>query len=163
MLGRQRRGVRTRTATVAALLGLVSACMQPSVRPIVGPTGQPAFFVSCPDSGQCYELAGRQCPQGYDIQRAHGTAIESYLVSCKQAGAATAQRYYPANGSYAPAGSGVPAYGWTQPPSAGRSQQWAPPPPPPPPPSAEPAPETAATEGPHGFRPIATDEFDLGY
>lgn len=166
-----RIGLSPRRAILAALTSAVpliaaTACVEPSVRPIVGPSGQAAFFISCPDSGQCYELAGHQCPQGYDIQRAQGTAIESYLVSCRQPGTAQARPYYPANASYTPAPNATattPTYGWRQANPSSSTPQWAPPPPPPPPPAAEPTAETNVNEGPHGFRPIASDELDLGY
>lgn len=128
--------------------------MQPTVRPIVGPSGSPTLFISCADTGQCYELAGSSCPHGYDIQRARGASIESYLVHCKAPPAPTQQAYYAA----APA----PAYPQSQ-------QQWAPQPwnEAPQPPPAPPSEAAQSAAGPPNAmslpRPIGSSEFDLGY
>jgi|SRR6187399_2994640 len=145
-----------------ALAPALVGCVEPSVRPIVGPSGSPTLFISCADTGQCYELAGSSCPHGYDIQRARGATVESYLVHCKAEPAPTQQAYYaPAPGAAYP-----PAQAYSQ---QQQQQQWAPQPwtaAPPPPPA--PPPETAqSTVGaPNAMslpRPIGSSDFDLGY
>lgn len=66
---------------------LAAACAgQPRAVPIVGPDGSPMYHVSCGGSeASCYELAGRQCPQGYEIARTQGES-GNYLVRCRARG-----------------------------------------------------------------------------
>jgi len=148
---------------LVAVAPLVGACVQPTVRPIVGPSGDPTLFISCGDTGECYELAGRSCPNGYDIQRARGATLESYLVHCRAQPSAEPV-YYSARSTPAPYSQ--PA-AYSQP---GQQQAWAPsdsnqpwaqaaPPPPP-------APGATANDAPNAMsmpRPIGSADFDLGY
>lgn len=146
---------------VAALVPLLGGCVQPTVRPIVGPSGDPTLFISCGDTGQCYELAGRNCPNGYDIQRARGATVESYLVHCRRP-APEQPTYYSAQSYTQPA-----PQAWTPQPAAQPWAQSAPPPPPVP----EAAHSTAASPPPNALspnamsmpRPIGSSDFDLGY
>jgi hypothetical protein len=49
---------------------------------IVGPDGSPMLHVSCErNRAECYQIAGRHCPSGYDIQPAIGSN-SSVLVRC---------------------------------------------------------------------------------
>jgi hypothetical protein len=73
----------------ALWLLLASAACAPGSRqaphavPIVGPQGVPAPHVSCgTDQGGCYQLAGRYCPTGYDIDPTPGPP-GNYLVHCR--------------------------------------------------------------------------------
>lgn len=44
------------------------------------------LHVSCgADEAACYEIAGRACPQGYDIGRTHGQQAGTFLVRCRAA------------------------------------------------------------------------------
>lgn len=177
---------RVQTLWVGVAFSLVSACVQPSVRSIVGPDGRATLFVTCGETGDCYQLAGSYCPHGYNIQRARGATPESYLVSCRTAVAGAPEQYYyaPANGqpptpapaarAAAPAGlvprasaAALPESSW--PPSNESVDpphpwgQHAPPPPPPPPPSSE---HQALPEAQNGIslpRPISSEELDVGY
>jgi hypothetical protein len=121
----------------------VTSCVQPSVRPIVGPDGTATLFVSCSDSGECYELAGKSCPQGYNIQRARGATPESYLVRCRTSAVATAApppfAYGPQPAQYGTPTQSTPASAGAWPPrdaSVDSPRPWvqeqavAPPPPP---------------------------------
>jgi len=145
---------------VAALVPLLGGCVQPTVRPIVGPSGDPTLFISCSDTGQCYELAGRSCPNGYDIQRARGATVESYLVHCRAQPATEQPVYYSSQPTYSqPAAQ--PAWA----PQAATAQPWAQSAPPPPP-APDATQSTAATGAPNAMsmpRPIGSSEFDLGY
>src|SRR5262245_32374587 len=107
---------------------LLVGCVQPSVRPIVGPSGDATLFISCSDTGQCYQLAGQSCPNGYDIQRAHGAAVESYLVHCK-APTQAQPVYYSARPAYSPPPQ-QQQQAWAPSPAAQPWAQSAPPPPP---------------------------------
>lgn len=154
---------------LAALMPLLGGCVQPTVRPIVGPSGDPTLFISCSDTGQCYELAGRSCPNGYDIQRARGATVESYLVHCRTQPAPEQPVYYSAQPAYArPASQQT----WTPqtPANSTAAQPWAQSAPPPPP-APDATQSTAATGAPNAMspsamsmpRPIGSSEFDLGY
>jgi hypothetical protein len=139
-------------AIAGALLTL--ACVQPSVRNIVGPSGQSTLFVTCGDTGECYELAGKNCPSGYDIQPARGAPQESYLVSCRMR--QTPQQPYYAAQTYPPP---QPVHSWTAPAPAPAAQSWNQAPPP-----AQA--QTASSDVPNGLsfpRPIGSSEFDVGY
>ena len=142
-----------------ALAPVVGGCVQPTVRPIVGPSGDPTLFISCSDTGQCYELAGRSCPNGYDIQRARGATVESYLVHCRSQPVAQQPAYYSSQPAYSPPGQ-QRAWAPQEP-----AQPWAQTAPPPPP--APDATQSAAASGaPNAMsmpRPIGSSEFDLGY
>ena len=78
------------------VLPLAVACTSARARSIVGPDGQTVLFISCGETGACYELAGRHCPAGYDIRRARGAVPESYLVLCRRAAGAPSAYYPPA-------------------------------------------------------------------
>lgn len=147
---------------VAALMPLLSGCVQPTVRPIVGPSGDPTLFISCSDTGQCYELAGRSCPNGYDIQRARGATVESYLVHCRAQPAPEPPLYYSSEPAYT---QPAPQQAWApQPAPQPTAQPWAQSAPPPPP--APDAQSAAASGAPNAMsmpRPIGSSEFDLGY
>ena len=149
---------------LVAVAPLVVACVQPTVRPIVGPSGDPTLFISCGDTGECYELAGRSCPNGYDIQRARGATLESYLVHCRAQPSAEPV-YYSARSTPAtyPQSYSQPAQqqAW----GSNSTQPWAQAAPPPPP-----APDgtqgTTASDAPNAMsmpRPIGSSDFDLGY
>ncbi|HEY6722811.1 MAG TPA: hypothetical protein VI197_02235 [Polyangiaceae bacterium] len=149
---------------VTALVPLLGGCVQPTVRPIVGPSGDPTLFISCSDTGQCYELAGRSCPNGYDIQRARGAAVESYLVHCRAQPAPEQPAYYSAQP--APQQAWAPQPAWAPATSApATTQPWAQSAPPPPP-APDAGQSTAATAAPNALsmpRPIGSSDFDLGY
>jgi len=76
-----------------ALLGalLVSACAQPKsaqdagrVRAIVGPDGSQMLHVSCgDDEGLCYQIAGQNCPSGYDVGRTYSQERGQFFVRCR--------------------------------------------------------------------------------
>lgn len=148
---------------LAALMPLLSGCVQPTVRPIVGPSGDPTLFISCSDTGQCYELAGRSCPNGYDIQRARGATVESYLVHCRAQPSPEQPAYYSAQPAYS---QPAPQQAWaSQPAPRTAAQPWAQSAPPPPP-APDAGQSTAATGAPNAMsmpRPIGSSEFDLGY
>jgi len=152
-----------------AVAPLVVACVQPTVRPIVGPSGDPTLFISCGDTGECYELAGRSCPNGYDIQRARGATLESYLVHCRAQPSAEPV-YYSARStppSYSqPYSQPAQQQTWAPADSADSNranQPWAQAAPPPPP---APAQGATASDAPNAMsmpRPIGSSDFDLGY
>ncbi|HEU5077320.1 MAG TPA: hypothetical protein VFU02_24180 [Polyangiaceae bacterium] len=147
---------------VAGLVPFLSGCVQPSVRPIVGPSGSPTLFISCAETGQCYELAGQSCPNGYDIQRAPSATVESYLVHCRSAPAPEQPTYYSAAPAYS---QPAPQQAWAPSPSSGTPQPWAQSAPPPPP-APDAAQNAAASGAPNAMsmpRPIGSSEFDLGY
>lgn len=168
---------------IALACALVSACVQPSVRSIVGPDGRATLFVSCRETGDCYELAGSHCPHGYNIQRAQGAALESYLVSCRTPVARAPEPYYYARANPSPAPAArttapsswvarpnepaAPENGW--PPSSQSVDpphpwaQHAPPPPPPPPPGPDHQVFPEAQNGISFPRPISSEELDVGY
>jgi hypothetical protein len=72
----------------AALLLLATGCAQasqpgPSAVPIIAPDGVAALHVSCgAREGRCYELAGRYCPTGYDIEPTRGPP-GNFVVHCR--------------------------------------------------------------------------------
>jgi hypothetical protein len=73
---------------VVGLALFASACAsstrsEPRAIPVTGPDGLPALHVSCgTDEGHCYQLAGRFCPTGYDIEPTRGRA-GNFLVHCR--------------------------------------------------------------------------------
>ena len=151
------------SVALAAVAPLVVACVQPTVRPIVGPSGDPTLFISCGDTGECYELAGRSCPNGYDIQRARGATLESYLVHCRAQPNAEPV-YYSARSTPAsypqPYSQPAQQQAWTP---TDSNQPWAQAAPPPPP---APAQGATASDAPNAMsmpRPIGSSDFDLGY
>jgi hypothetical protein len=73
-----------------ALLGLTLAgagcAVEPVAYPIVGPDGTRMLHVSCgPDEGRCFQLAGQNCPNGYDMYAVHPPNGETFLVRCHYA------------------------------------------------------------------------------
>ena len=135
---------------------LLVACVQTHVRNITGPSGQSALFITCADPGVCYELAGRHCPTGYDLNPSK-VDVHSVVVTCRQAIAA--QYSAPA-----PALQPVAARDYVRPASAPQESapmvtdpwqpNYAPPPPPPP---RDQASDMASP------RPIGSGGPDLGY
>jgi hypothetical protein len=75
----------------------LACASEPKLVPIIGPDGSPMFHASC--SGQesrCYELAGQQCPSGYDVGRTFGER-GNFLIRCRHAGyAGTSPSWAPA-------------------------------------------------------------------
>jgi len=66
-----------------AVLALVG-CAEPRSVPVIGPDGARQFHVSCGgDEAKCFELAGQDCPGGYQLWATPG---RNYLVRCREAG-----------------------------------------------------------------------------
>jgi len=131
-------GVR---AVLGAIACLAPGCLnQPVARNVIGPSGQPAVHVSCgADQGACVELAGRSCPNGYDLSPLFDPHDNNFLVTCRTA---------PANFAYgAVANQG--AHSW--------------PTPPPPWPIASGTPTPNYLEAPSTIGTRNESEVDLGY
>lgn len=90
--------MRAPLGLLSALLLAPACASEPRVTPIVGPDGSPMLHVSCGGAeASCFELAGRRCPQGYEMARTQGDS-GNYLVRCRgQVG----------SGTWAPRGSGA--------------------------------------------------------
>ncbi len=62
---------------------LVGCTTAPRVRHVIGPNGSPMLHVSCAgDQGACIELAGRNCPTGYDFSPLFDPRDNNFLVTC---------------------------------------------------------------------------------
>jgi hypothetical protein len=139
-------------------LGLLSVlfvgCVQTQVRYITGPSGQAALFITCREAGTCYELAGRNCPTGYDLSPSK-VDEHSVVVTCRQRQPSYARTSAPtpvAGYDYLPA----PASELAPPVSDGWDPRHAPPPAPPPP-------QGEQASGMPSPRPIGAGGPDLGY
>jgi hypothetical protein len=92
--------------TAGLLLLLATGCTQasqpgPSAVPIIAPDGVAALHVSCgAREGRCYELAGRYCPTGYDIEPTRGPP-GNYVVHCRARAWSAASDYPLAPSPYA--------------------------------------------------------------
>lgn len=141
----------TLLAGVALATVTTVACVQPSVRHIVAPDGNQSLYITCSESGECYELAGKRCPTGYNIQRASGSVPPGYLVSCRR-------RAAPAPRSYAP------TYAATEAPT---SPSWQPRPPPSTDAWAQPvvpaSPPSSSVSSGFSFPGPIGEEVDIGY
>jgi hypothetical protein len=74
------------TLVLAVLAAALGACEPPSSRSVIAPDGQKALFVRCgSDQGACFDLAGQNCPYGYDIRAAVAGDSGAYFVRCRYA------------------------------------------------------------------------------
>ena len=88
----------TRIAMPLLLLALAACADDPAPRqivwattkPIVGPDGSRAWVIECRTSiGYCYEMAGRQCPRGYEVLNHDGH--EGAIASTERTSRSTAE------------------------------------------------------------------------
>ncbi|HEY4157854.1 MAG TPA: hypothetical protein VGM29_07140 [Polyangiaceae bacterium] len=95
------------------------ACVQPSVRPIIGPDGSAMLHVHCGrDQFACFELAGQSCPHGYDMSPIFDVSEGNFLVRCRaQAAARVATTSNAESNTWHPNGDAVP---WRPPPGASK-------------------------------------------
>ncbi|MGC4089711.1 MAG: hypothetical protein QM756_17845 [Polyangiaceae bacterium] len=75
-----------RTSLALAIGFLVAGCShQPQARNVTGPDGSPMVHVSCSsDQSACFELAGRNCPTGYELFPIFDARDNNFLVRCRQ-------------------------------------------------------------------------------
>lgn len=76
------------------LVALVSGCAeQPGASRIVGPDGTRMLHVHCAgDQVACFQIAGAQCPSGYDLSPVFDPHDGNFLVRCREAQAAVAAK-----------------------------------------------------------------------
>jgi len=76
--------VRAFRAICVMAAACAAACAEPRSVPVIGPDGSRMLHVSCGgDEARCFELAGRACPMGDDMQ---STAGGNFLVRCRAPG-----------------------------------------------------------------------------
>ncbi len=74
-------------------VGLLAGCVgTPHAHRIIGPDGTPMLHVACArDPGACFELAGRNCPRGYEITPVLDIHSNQFLVVCRNRTAGSAE------------------------------------------------------------------------
>src|SRR5437868_1547090 len=64
----------------------MTSCRPPGYDRIVGPDGNAMLHVHCGrEQGECFRMAGEQCPYGYEIQPVYSANEGNFLVRCRPA------------------------------------------------------------------------------
>jgi len=74
-------GLRWLLVIVSA--ALTAGCLEPGATRIVGPDGSALWHVHCgDDQAACFQLAGEQCPLGYELSPIFDPHDGNFLVRC---------------------------------------------------------------------------------
>jgi hypothetical protein len=148
-----------RVVGVGVVFALTLGCARPGVERIVGPDGSPMLHVHCgKDQGQCFAMAGNECPYGYEIRPVFEADAGNFLVRCRMPAALAPTPALPAPSYQAVAPA--PPQGWPPASEPARpAEPW------PPPQAAAPVPASpSSAPGPvDATRPMPKAFEDLGY